>query len=199
MAAHGRREPSFTRRRSIGSKANPVAGATVCMTAWIGRRARASARNSHHERHLWNAATRIGTVPALDGTAYSGFEAWTAVSNTSASSRIKAAARDKNSSIPLRIDGNYLLCRGGFCTSFAPHAIITTTKKLRVLRHPGAGGAFRECAFWRSAAIMRLLSLRSPRSIETWILPRSHEASFERSGTSRVGSLTDLAVLLRRT
>src|SRR6266478_5068486 len=34
---------------------------------------------------------------------------------------------------------------------------------------------------------------------ETWILPRSHEASFERSGSSRVGSLSDLAVLLRRT
>ena len=29
---------------------------------------------------------------------------------------------------------------------------------------------------------------------ETWILPRTHEASFERTGTSRVGSLTDLAV-----
>jgi UDPglucose--hexose-1-phosphate uridylyltransferase len=34
---------------------------------------------------------------------------------------------------------------------------------------------------------------------ETWIIPRSHEASFERSGSSRVGSLTDLAILLRRT
>jgi len=34
---------------------------------------------------------------------------------------------------------------------------------------------------------------------ETWILPRSHEASFERTGSSRVGSLTDLAALLRRT
>jgi UDPglucose--hexose-1-phosphate uridylyltransferase len=34
---------------------------------------------------------------------------------------------------------------------------------------------------------------------ETWILPRSHEAAFERSGSSRVGSLTDLAALMRRT
>jgi UDPglucose--hexose-1-phosphate uridylyltransferase len=34
---------------------------------------------------------------------------------------------------------------------------------------------------------------------ETWIMPRSHEASFERTGSSRVGSLTDLAALLRRT
>jgi UDPglucose--hexose-1-phosphate uridylyltransferase len=34
---------------------------------------------------------------------------------------------------------------------------------------------------------------------ETWILPRSHEASFERTGTSRVGSLVDLAALLRHT
>jgi len=34
---------------------------------------------------------------------------------------------------------------------------------------------------------------------ETWILPRSHEASFERSGSSRVGNLTDLAALMRRT
>ena len=34
---------------------------------------------------------------------------------------------------------------------------------------------------------------------ETWILPRSHESSFERTGSSRVGSMTDLAALLRRT
>jgi UDPglucose--hexose-1-phosphate uridylyltransferase len=34
---------------------------------------------------------------------------------------------------------------------------------------------------------------------ETWIMPRSHEASFERTGSSRVGNLSDLAALLRRT
>lgn len=34
---------------------------------------------------------------------------------------------------------------------------------------------------------------------ETWILPRTHESSFETTGTSRVNSLADLASLLRRT
>jgi UDPglucose--hexose-1-phosphate uridylyltransferase len=34
---------------------------------------------------------------------------------------------------------------------------------------------------------------------ETWIMPRSHESSFERTGSSRVGSVNDLATLLRRT
>jgi UDPglucose--hexose-1-phosphate uridylyltransferase len=34
---------------------------------------------------------------------------------------------------------------------------------------------------------------------ESWILPRSHEAAFERTGASRVGNVTDLAALLRRT
>lgn len=34
---------------------------------------------------------------------------------------------------------------------------------------------------------------------ETWIMPRGHESSFERTGALRVGSLTDLAALLRRT
>jgi UDPglucose--hexose-1-phosphate uridylyltransferase len=34
---------------------------------------------------------------------------------------------------------------------------------------------------------------------ETWVMPRGHESSFERTGASRVGSLTDLAALLRRT
>jgi len=34
---------------------------------------------------------------------------------------------------------------------------------------------------------------------ETWLLPRSHEASFERTGSSRVGNVADLAALLRRT
>jgi UDPglucose--hexose-1-phosphate uridylyltransferase len=34
---------------------------------------------------------------------------------------------------------------------------------------------------------------------ETWVMPRGHESSFERTGASRVGTLTDLAALLRRT
>jgi UDPglucose--hexose-1-phosphate uridylyltransferase len=34
---------------------------------------------------------------------------------------------------------------------------------------------------------------------ETWILPRTHEAAFERSGLSRPGMMLDLAALLRRT
>ena len=34
---------------------------------------------------------------------------------------------------------------------------------------------------------------------ETWVMPRSHESSFERTGASRVGTLTDLAALIRRT
>jgi UDPglucose--hexose-1-phosphate uridylyltransferase len=34
---------------------------------------------------------------------------------------------------------------------------------------------------------------------ETWILPRLHESSFERSGLSRTGGMRDLASLLRRT
>lgn len=34
---------------------------------------------------------------------------------------------------------------------------------------------------------------------ETWLLPRSHDAAFERSGLNRVGVLRDLGILLRRT
>jgi UDPglucose--hexose-1-phosphate uridylyltransferase len=34
---------------------------------------------------------------------------------------------------------------------------------------------------------------------ETWIIPRAHEAAFERFGIARPGSLLDLAALLRRT
>lgn len=34
---------------------------------------------------------------------------------------------------------------------------------------------------------------------ETWIMPRSHESSFERSVLARSGALTDLSALLRRT
>ena len=34
---------------------------------------------------------------------------------------------------------------------------------------------------------------------ETWIIPRTHDAAFERSGLSRAGVLLDLAALLRRT
>ena len=34
---------------------------------------------------------------------------------------------------------------------------------------------------------------------ETWIMPRSHDAAFERFGLARAGSMRDLGVLLRRT
>jgi UDPglucose--hexose-1-phosphate uridylyltransferase len=34
---------------------------------------------------------------------------------------------------------------------------------------------------------------------ETWILPRTHEAAYERTATSRLSNLTDLAALLRHT
>src|SRR5215469_5998184 len=34
---------------------------------------------------------------------------------------------------------------------------------------------------------------------ETWILPRSHEAAFERSAMGRLGGMSDMASLLRRT
>ena len=34
---------------------------------------------------------------------------------------------------------------------------------------------------------------------ETWIMPRTHEASYERTGLSRTGGLADLGALLRRT
>jgi len=34
---------------------------------------------------------------------------------------------------------------------------------------------------------------------ETWILPRTHEAAYERTATSRIGNMTDLAALLRHT
>ena len=34
---------------------------------------------------------------------------------------------------------------------------------------------------------------------ETWILPRTHEAAYERTATSRVSNLSDLAALLRHT
>ena len=34
---------------------------------------------------------------------------------------------------------------------------------------------------------------------ETWILPRTHEAAFERFGLSRQGAMRDLGILLRRT
>jgi hypothetical protein len=40
---------------------------------------------------------------------------------------------------------------------------------------------------------------RAASSVRTWILPRVHESSFERSGLSKTGVIRDLASLLRRT
>jgi len=156
--------------------------------------------NSHHDRHLWNASDaeveqflRLMAQRILD---------------------LKRDARFKY----ISIFKNHGVTAGQEFGHPNSQLTATTFVPRRVLYELRAGRDYfdskERCVFCDILAQeerqgLRVLEVRgeyvafcpyAPRvPYETWVLPRSHEASFERSGTSRVGNLIDLAALLRRT
>ena len=73
-------------------------------------------------------------------------------------------------------------------------------RALRFLRHYSAGGAPGRSALSRARGDYLALGPYAPRvPYETWILPRNHESSFERTGLNKPGLRVNLAALLRRT
>jgi UDPglucose--hexose-1-phosphate uridylyltransferase len=156
--------------------------------------------NPHHDRHLWNASdAEVEQFLRL------------------MAQRIQDLKRDSRFKY-ISIFKNHGVTAGQDFEHPTSQLTATTFVPRRVLYELRAGLDYFEtkerCVFCDILAQeerqgLRILEIRgdyaafcpyAPRvPYETWILPRSHEASFERSGTSRVGNVTDLAALLRRT
>jgi UDPglucose--hexose-1-phosphate uridylyltransferase len=156
--------------------------------------------NSRHDRHIWNAndneVEQFLRLVALR------------IQDLKRDARFKYVSMFKNQGAPAGQEFDH------------PTSQITATTFVprRVLYELRAGldyfDAKERCVFCDILAQeerqnLRMLEVRgdyvafcpyAPRvPYETWILPRSHEAAFERTGTSRTGNLLDLAALLRRT
>jgi UDPglucose--hexose-1-phosphate uridylyltransferase len=156
--------------------------------------------NPRHDRHLWNASD-AEVEPFL----------------RLMSQRIQDLKRDARFKY-ISIFKNHGVTAGQEFEHPTSQLTATTFVPRRVLYELRAGRDYfdnkERCVFCDILAQeerqgLRILEIRgdylafcpyAPRvPYETWILPRSHEAAFERTGSSRVGSVTDLAALLRRT
>ncbi|MFY9560567.1 MAG: DUF4931 domain-containing protein [Terriglobales bacterium] len=156
--------------------------------------------NSHHDRHLWNASdAEVEQLLRL------------------MAQRIQDLKRDSRFKY-VSIFKNHGATAGQEYEHPTSQLTATTFVPRRVLYELRAGRDYfdnkERCVFCDILAQeerqgLRILEIRgdyaafcpyAPRvPYETWILPRSHEASFERTGSSRVGNVIDLAALLRRT
>jgi UDPglucose--hexose-1-phosphate uridylyltransferase len=94
-------------------------------------------------------------------------------------------------------------------TTFVPRRVLYELRAGRDYYHAKERCVFCDIIVQEERQNLRVLEVRgdyiamcpyAPRvPYETWILPRSHEAAFERFGLSRPASLRDLGSLLRRT
>jgi UDPglucose--hexose-1-phosphate uridylyltransferase len=156
--------------------------------------------NPRHDRHLWNASEReIEQFLLLAGQ------------------RIQDLKRDQRFKY-VSIFKNYGVTAGQEFEHPISQLTATTFVPRRVLYELRAGRDYfdqkERCVFCdilsqEERQNQRVLETRgdyialcpyAPRvPYETWLLPRTHEAAFERSAVARPGVMADLAVLLRRT
>jgi len=155
--------------------------------------------NPRHDGHLWNASDaeveqflRLAALRIQDLKRDARFKYISIFKN-------HGAGAGQEFEHPLRSSPQPPLCRVASSTNSAPARVFRKQGALRLLRHSGAGGAPEPAHGRNSRRLRRLLSLRTARPLRDLDHTRSHEASFERTGASRVGSVTDLAALLRRT
>jgi UDPglucose--hexose-1-phosphate uridylyltransferase len=156
--------------------------------------------NSRHDRHLWNAN---------DGE----IEKFLVL----VAQRIQDLKRDQRFKY-VSIFKNYGVSAGQEFEHANSQLTATTFVPRRVLYELRAGRDYfqqkERCVFCdiisqEMRQNLRVLELRgdfiaicpyAPRvPYETWILPQTHEASFERFGLARPGTMRDLGALLRRT
>jgi UDPglucose--hexose-1-phosphate uridylyltransferase len=156
--------------------------------------------NPRHDRHLWNASEReIEEFLLLVGQ------------------RIQDLKRDQRFKY-VSVFKNYGVTAGQEFEHPNSQLTATTFVPRRVLYELRAGRDYfdqkERCVFCdilsqEERQNQRVLETRgdyialcpyAPRvPYETWLLPRTHEAAFERSAVARPGVMVDLAVLLRRT
>jgi UDPglucose--hexose-1-phosphate uridylyltransferase len=156
--------------------------------------------NPHHDRHLWNASDReIERFLVL------------------AAQRIQDLKRDARFKY-VSIFKNHGASAGQEFAHPTSELTATTFVPRRVLYELRAGRDYYEkkerCVFCdilqqEERQNVRLLEIRgdyvalcpyAPRvPYETWLMPRTHDAAFERSALSKPGVMADLGALLRRT
>jgi UDPglucose--hexose-1-phosphate uridylyltransferase len=156
--------------------------------------------NSHHDRQLWNASdTELEQFLRLMAQR---------IQDLKRDSRFKYVSIFKNQGTSAGQEFEHPASELT-ATTFVPRRVLYELRASRDYYDNKERCVFCDILAQEERQALRILEIRgdyaafcpyAPRvPYETWILPRSHEASFERSGSSRVGSLTDLAVLLRRT
>ena len=156
--------------------------------------------NSYHERHLWNASdAELEQFLRLMAQR---------IQDLKRDSRFKYVSIFKNQGASAGQEFEHPASQLT-ATTFVPRRVLYELRAARDYFNNKERCVFCDILAQEERQGVRILEIRgdyasfcpyAPRvPYETWIMPRSHEASFERSGSSRVGSLTDLAVLLRRT
>ena len=156
--------------------------------------------NSHHDRHLWNASDaeveQFLRLVALR------------IQDLKRDARFKYVSIFKNHGISAGQEFDHPTSQLT-ATTFVPRRVLYELRAGRDYFDNKERCVFCDILAQEERQGLRMLETRgdyaafcpyAPRvPYETWILPRSHEAAFERTGSSRVGNVADLAALLRRT
>jgi len=156
--------------------------------------------NAHHDRELWNASdSEIEQFLRL---------AAQRISDLKGDARIKYISIFKNYGTNAGQEFEHPNAQLT-ATTFVPRRVLYELRAGRDYYKQKERCVFCDIIGQEERQGQRVVELRgdfialcpyAPRvPYETWILPRVHESSFERSGLSKTGGLRDLASLLRRT
>jgi UDPglucose--hexose-1-phosphate uridylyltransferase len=156
--------------------------------------------NSRHDRHLWNSSdAEVEQMLRLMAQR---------IQDLKRDSRFKYVSIFKNHGVSAGQEFEHPTSQLT-ATTFVPRRVLYELRAGRDYYDTKERCVFCDIMAQEERQGLRILEIRgdyaafcpyAPRvPYETWILPRTHEASFERTGSSRVGNVTDLAALLRRT
>jgi UDPglucose--hexose-1-phosphate uridylyltransferase len=156
--------------------------------------------NSRHDRELWNASdSEIEQFLRL---------AAQRISDLKGDGRLKYISIFKNYGVNAGQEFEHPNAQLT-ATSFVPRRVLYELRAGRDYYKQKERCVFCDIIGQEERQGLRVVELRgdyiamcpyAPRvPYETWILPRVHESSFERSGLSKTGGIRDLASLLRRT
>ena len=156
--------------------------------------------NSHHDRHLWNSGdAEVEAFLRLMAAR---------IQDLKLDSRFKYISIFKNHGSNAGQEFEHPTSQLT-ATTFVPRRVLYELRAGRDYFDQKERCVFCDILAQEERQGIRVLEIRgdyiafcpyAPRvPYETWLLPRSHESSFERTGSSRVGNLADLASLLRRT
>ena len=156
--------------------------------------------NPRHDRHLWNASDfEIGqflllAAQRIQDLKRDGRFKYVSIFKDHGSSAGQEFEHPSSQLTALR------LCPAAFSTNCAPAANTFKEKERCVFCDIISQEIKQDLRVLESRGDFIALCPYAPRvPYETWILPRTHEAAFERLGLNRPNMLPDLGALLRRT